>query len=94
MRTDDVSGLVDKRQGQQQDYVFTPEIKSELILQFASNAALGKPTSGAALVNDLKERAQLDLSERSVRMYILKLGLKNMGEKLRLMIEKKTLGNS
>ena len=92
MSKNDLLCLIDKRQGQQQDYVFTPEIKSELILQFASNAALGKPTSGSALANDLKERAQLDLSDRSIRMYISKLGLKNMGEKLRLMIEKKTSG--
>lgn len=94
MRNEDVFGLIDKRQGQQQDYVFTPEIKSELILQFASNAVLGKPTSGSALANDLKERKQLYLSDRSIRMYITKLGLKGMDEKLRLMIEKKTLGNS
>jgi len=94
MRSEDVSGLIDKRQGQQQDYVFTSEIKSELILQFALNAVSGKSTSGSALANDLKERTQLDLSDRSIRMYISKLGLKNIDEKLRLMIEKKTLGNS
>ena len=94
MSENDLLYLIDKRQGQQQDYVFTPKIKSELILQFASNAVLGKPTSGSALANDLKEREQLDLSDRSIRMYISKLGLKGVDEKLRLMIEKKTLGNS
>lgn len=94
MSENDLLCLIDQRQGQQQDYVFTPEIKSELILQFASNAVSGKPTSGSALSNDLKERTQLDLSDRSVRMYISKLGLKGMDKKLRLMIEKKTLGNS
>lgn len=92
MRSDDVYGLIDKRQGQQQDYVFTPEVKSELILQFASNAALGKSISGFALANDLKERTQLELSERSIRMHISKLGLKGVSEKLRHMIEKKTSG--
>lgn len=94
MSKNDLLCLIDKRQGQQQGYVFTPELKSELILQFASNAASGKSTSGSALANDLKERTQLDFSERSVRMYISKLGLKGMGKKLRLMLEKKTLGNS
>jgi len=92
MSKNDLLCLIDKRQGQQQDYVFTPEIKSELILQFASNAVLGKSTSGSVLANDLKERAQLDLSDRSIRMHISKLGLKNMGEKLGLMIEKKNSG--
>ena len=90
----DLSCLLDKRRGQQKDHVFTPEIKSELILQFTSNAVSGKSTSGSALANDLKERTQLDLSDRSIRMYISKLGLKGMDKKLRSMIEKKTLGNS
>lgn len=90
----DLLCLIDKRRGQQQDYVFTPEVKSELILQFLSNAVLGKSTSGSVLAGDLKERAQLDLSERSIRMYLSKLGLKKMDKKLRSMIEKKTLGNS
>ena len=94
IRTEDVSGLLDKRRGQQKDHVFTPEIKSELILQFTSNAVSGKSTSGSALAHDLKERTQLDLSDRSIRMYISKLGLKDMDKKLRSMIEKKTLGNS
>ncbi len=94
IRTEDVSGLIDKRRGQQQDYVFVPEIKSELILQFTSNAVSGKSTSGASLAKDLKERTQYDLSDRSIRMYISKLGLKDMGKKLLLLVEKKTLGNS
>ena len=93
MSKNDLLCLIDKRRGQQQDYIFTNEIKSELILQLASNAILGKSTSGSTLANDLKERAQLDLSDRSIRMYISKLGLKGIDEKLRLMIEKKTLGN-
>ena len=88
----DLSCLTDKRLGQQKDHVFTPEIKSELILQFTSNAVSGKSTSGASLAKDLKERTQHDLSERSIRMYISKLGLKDMDKKLMAMIEKKTLG--
>ena len=92
MRTDDISVLVDKRKGQQKDYVFTPEIKSELIVQFSTNAALGKSTSGSTLANDLKERTQLDLSGRSIRMHLSKLGLKGTAGKLQSMIEKKTSG--
>ena len=38
MRVDDISALVDKRKGQQKDYIFTPEIKSELIVQFSLNS--------------------------------------------------------
>ncbi len=90
----DLLCLIDKRKGQQQDYVFTPEKKSELILQFVSNAVLGKSTSGSALANDLKDRTQIDLSDRSIRMYISKFGLKGMDEKLRQMTKKKPLENS
>lgn len=90
----DLSCLTDKRRGQQQDLVFTPEIKSELILQYSANAVSGKPTSGAILASDLKERTGHDLSERSIRMWLSKLGLKNMDKKLMLMVEKKTMGNN
>ncbi len=92
LRNEDISGLIDKRKGQQQDYVFTPEKKSELILQFVSNAVLGKSTSSTVLANDLKERTQIDLPDRSIRMHISKLGLKGMDKKLRQMTEKKTFG--
>ncbi len=88
MSKKDLLCLIDKRKGQQQDYVFTPEIKSELILQYTSNAVLGKSTSGTTLAADLKERAQIDLSDRSVRAYVLKLGLKGIDQKLRKMVKK------
>jgi hypothetical protein len=91
MRTGDISALIDKRKGQQKDYVFTPEIKSELIVQFYANAALGKPTSGLTLANDLKERTQIDLSQRSIRMHLSKLGIKGAAGKLQSMIDKKKL---
>ena len=91
MRVDDISALVDKRKGQQKDYVFTPEIKSELIVQFSTNAAIGKSTSGSTLANDLKERTQLDLSGRSIRMHLSKLGLKGAAGKLQSIIKKKLL---
>lgn len=73
----DLACLIDKRQGQQKDYVFTPEIKSELIVQFAANAATGKPTSSPVLTKDIEKRTSHKLSERSVRFYINSLGLKN-----------------
>ncbi len=88
MSKNDLLCLIDKRKGQQQDYVFTPEIKSALTLQYVSNAILGKPTSGTALAADLKERAQIGLSDRSVRTYISKLGLKGIDEKLQQLVKK------
>jgi len=94
MSKNDLLCLVDKRKGQQQDYVFTPDIKSELIFQYTSNSVLGKPTSGAAVAADLKERAQIELSDRSVRTYISKLGLKGIDEKLRQLVKKNSGGQS
>lgn len=86
IRTEDISCLIDKRQGQQKDYVFTPEIKSELILQFAANAATGKSTSSSVLADGLKQRTSLQLSHRSIRYHIAGLGLKGKSEVLQKLI--------
>ena len=92
IRTGDISCLIDKRKGQQKDYVFTPEIKSELILQFATNAATGKSTSSPVLADNLHQRTSLKLSERSIRFHISGLGLKGKTGHLRQLIGlKKTL---
>jgi DNA-binding CsgD family transcriptional regulator len=82
----DILTLMDKRQGQQKDYVFTPEIKSELILQFAANAATGKSTSSSVLAGGLKQRTSLQLSHRSIRYHIAGLGLKGKSEALQKLI--------
>lgn len=92
MRTEDISGLMDKRKGQQKDYVFTPEIKSELIVQFAVNAAIGESTSSPVLASDLEKRTSHKLSERSIRFHIKTLGLKDKAAQLWELIGlKKTL---
>ena len=71
----DIPALIDKREGQQKDYKFSSELKSEMIIQFAANSALGKSTSSAALSKDIQQRTNLQLSPRSVRYHISKLGL-------------------
>lgn len=92
MRTEDISGLIDKRKGQQKDYVFTPEIKSELIIQFAANAVTGKPTTSPVLAVDLERRTSQKLSERSIRFHISGLGLKGKAGQLKKIISlKKTV---
>jgi hypothetical protein len=72
----DLSCLLDQRRGQQKDFVFTPEIKSELIVQFAVNAATGRSTSSPVLAKDLEQRTSHELSQRSIRLHINNLGLK------------------
>lgn len=90
---EDVNILLDHRQGQKTDYVFTPEIKSEIILQAAGNAVVGKSTSSSVLAEDLKNRKNVCLSDRSIRLHISRLGLKEIKETLPALINtlKKTL---
>jgi hypothetical protein len=72
---EDVKGILDQRQGQRQDYRFTPEIKAELILQFVIETVAKRPTGAEHLAKLLKERRQLTLSARSILSHLSKLGL-------------------
>jgi hypothetical protein len=67
--------LVDRREGQKQDYRVTPEIKAELIQQFTVHVITGGPTSGTSISDQLKERCQITVSARTVRHHLGKLGL-------------------
>lgn len=92
MCENDLICLIDKRRGQQKDYIFNPEVKSELIVQFAVNAATGKSTSSPVLTNDLEQRTSYKLSQRSIRYHINNLGLKGKATQLwKLIGLKKTL---
>lgn len=79
--------LFDGRQGQKQEYVFKPEVKAELIQQCSVNAIAGKSTSSEVLAADLKQRCGLDLSDRSIRFHIQKLGLKKLYKTLPEILE-------
>ncbi len=91
-----VQTVLDKRRGQQQDYLFTPEVKSELVQQFVLNALNGWPTSGRAIAEDLQQRCEIEVSERSVRQYLNKLGLSEIkGSLLELLeVQKKRSSSS
>lgn len=79
--------LFDNRQGQKQCYVFKPEVKAELIQQYSANAIVGKSTSSEVLASSLKKRCGLNLSQRSIRHHVQKLGLKNIFKTLPQIIE-------
>jgi hypothetical protein len=72
---DVVMALVDKRQGQNKDYLVDKTVKAELIQHFAAQSIVGRSTSSRALAELLNEQSQLDLSERTVRWHMNKLGL-------------------
>ena len=82
LRVEGASSLLDQRRGQRQDYVYKPELKSELILQYVVNASNGEKTSGHAIASGILERTRIDLSERSVRHHISKLGLRMIAGKI------------
>ncbi|MCF6177751.1 MAG: hypothetical protein L3J71_18495 [Victivallaceae bacterium] len=83
----DVDALLDQRQGQKTDYVFTSTVKAEVILQVASNAITGKSTSSSTIANDLQARNGINLSPRSIRMHISKLGLNDIDKKLPSLVD-------
>ncbi len=83
----DIYSLLDKRQGQKKDYVITPEIKAEIIQQYIVNLAGGEKRSGRVLSEKLKERCNLDLSPRTIRFHVKKLGLSGIKQRLPKLIE-------
>ena len=83
----DVASLIDKRQGQQQDYNFTPEIKAELIQQFTFNVITGKSASSKHLCEQVNEACDSQVSDRSIRLYMNKLGLSGIKKSLFEMLE-------
>lgn len=86
LHNEDVSALVEKRQGQQQDYRVGPEVKAELIQQFAVNVVSQGRTSGKQIAENLRERCNLEVPERTVRHHVAKLGLPIIKESLPKML--------
>lgn len=82
LEREDIRGLVDKREGQKQEYRFTAEVKAELIQQFVLDIVAEGRVSGRSLSEHLLSRCELDLSERSVRDQLGKLGLSRIKESL------------
>ena len=87
LEANDVGSLIDKRQGQQQDYNFTTEVKAELIQQFTFNVATGKSSSSKHLCQQVNEVCNTQVSDRSVRLYMNKLGLSGIKNSLFEMLE-------
>lgn len=75
LRDEDAYALIDKRKGQLKDYRFTPEIKAELVQQFAVNAISGHKSSSRIIAEQIEKRCNLHLSDRSIRFHMQKLGL-------------------
>lgn len=92
----DAYALLDKRQGQQQDYLVTADVKAELVQQFAVDVVTRGKTSGEAIARELEERCQIRLSPRTVRHHLARMGLPTIRHSLpKLLAEvKKTSSES
>lgn len=86
-RADVPESLIDKRQGQKQEYVVTPEVKAELIEQLAARSITGQSTSSEVLAEQVSQRTQTSVSPRTVRLHIQKLGLARVRKGLPKLVE-------
>jgi hypothetical protein len=83
----DVESIIDQRRGQQVDFRFTPQLKSELIQQFVIDIVTEGSTSGKQLAKHLEERCQITLSSRSILHHLSKLGLRHIMSSLPGLLE-------
>ncbi len=84
---EDVTGLIDQRSGQKQDYIFTPTIKGELIQQFVIDIVQGGKMSGEKLSKHLNERCRYKLSPRSILHHLRNMGLSKIKKTLPAYLE-------
>jgi transposase len=77
-----LSALIDKRQGQKSDYRITPEVKAELVQQFAVDIISRGKTSGEAISRELQERCCITIPARSVRYHLGRMGLPKLKSSL------------
>lgn len=82
LQSDDINALLDKRQGQQKDYVFTDQIKAQLIQQYVLNLVTGASTSSSKITSQLNKTCNSGISERTVRQHQAKLGLNKLKKSL------------
>ncbi len=82
LKKGDVYSLIDKRQGQKQDYLVTPEVKAELIQQFVVDLLSKEEPTGKQIADALKKRCEINMSDRTARYHISKLGLPRIKKSL------------
>jgi len=84
---DVVESLVDKRQGQKQDYLVRPEQKAEIIQQLVARAITGKSTASNVLAEVINDKTGVGVSARTIRWHIQKLGLTRIKTTLPPLVE-------
>jgi hypothetical protein len=86
-RHDVADALVDKRQGQKQDFRVGPEQKAALIEQLAARAITGHDTSSEVLAAQVNAQSEAPVSARTIRWHIRQLGLSDLHSSLPQLVE-------
>lgn len=74
--------LVDRRQGQKQEYRVPAPIKAELVQQFAVDIITSGQTSGSKISTELKDRCNILVPPRTVRHHLAQMGLREIKQSL------------
>lgn len=88
--------LIDKRKGQKHDLQVNPQVKAELVQQFAARSIAGYSVSSQSLTKILNDKLETTISPRTIRWHMKKLGLMDIKKTLPTLVEslKKTAGHS
>jgi deoxycytidylate deaminase len=79
--------LIDKRKGQKQDFRVDLSVKAELIQHFAARAVTGHSTSSQALTELINDTQKTNISSRTIRWHMNKLGLMKIKKTLPDLVE-------
>lgn len=79
--------LLDKRKGQTKDLLVDPQVKAELVQQFAARSIAGYSVSGKSLAEAVNDSRQTAISARTVRWHMKKLGLMEIKKSLPKLVE-------
>ena len=87
--------LVDRRQGQKQEYRVPAPVKAELVQQYAVDIITSGQTSGSKISAELKERCNISVPPRTVRHHLAQMGLREIKQSLpQLLAEVKKTSNN
>lgn len=88
LTTDDIPEvLIDKRKGQKSDFCVDLSVKSELIQHFAARAVTGHSVSSQALTKIINDSQKTNISPRTIRWHMSKMGLMNIKKTLPELVE-------
>jgi len=95
LREKGARSLVDRRQGQKQEYRVPAPVKAELVQQFAVDIITSGKTSGSKISTELKERCNISVPPRTVRHHLAQMGLREIKKSLPQLVAgvKKTSSN-